>query len=114
MPGNQRTRINTHTFSRCRLLDYAEGIVLERASVLKELKSRYRKAKDPVLRTRLLLVWQLSQGKRTREVSEATSYNPEWIREVSRRYNEEGFEGFGDRRHRNPGGADRALLTTEQ
>ena len=56
----------------------------------KELELRYRKAKDPVLRTHLLIVWQLSLGKLTREVGEATGYSPEWIREISRRYNEGG------------------------
>ena len=78
-----------------------------------ELEYRYRKAKDPVERTHLLIVWQLSQGKLTREVSEATGYSPEWIREISLRYNEEGVEGLGDRRHQNPGGKDRVLLSLE-
>jgi transposase len=80
----------------------------------KELERRYRKAKDPVLRTHLLIVWQLSLGKLTREVGEATGYSPEWIREISRRYNQEGVEGLGDRRHQNPGGKERALLTALQ
>jgi Homeodomain-like domain len=43
----------------------------------------------------LLIVWQLSRGKTTREVSEAAGYSPEWIREVSRCYNEEGIEELG-------------------
>jgi transposase len=81
---------------------------------LKELEARYRKAKDPVLRTHLLIVWQLAQGKLTREVSQATGYSPDWIREISRRYNEGGVEGLGDRRHNNPGGAKRALLSFEE
>src|SRR3712207_491279 len=67
-----------------------------------ELEYRYRKAKDLVLRTHLLIVWQLSLGKTTREVSEATGYSPEWIREISLRYNKDGVEGLGDRRHQNP------------
>lgn len=79
----------------------------------KELELRYRKAKDPVLRTHLLIVWQLSLGKLTREVGEATGYSPEWIREISRRYNEGGIEGLGDRTHKNPGAKDRALLSME-
>jgi hypothetical protein len=33
-----------------------------------ELEGRYRKAKDPVLRIHLLIVWQLSQDKLIREV----------------------------------------------
>src|SRR3712207_3804212 len=78
-----------------------------------ELEYRYRKAKDLVLRTHLLIVWQLSLGKTTREVSEATGYSPEWIREISLRYNKDGVEGLGDRKHQNPGAKDRALLSLE-
>jgi transposase len=70
-------------------------------------------SKDPVLRTHLLIVWHLSLGKTTREVSEATGYSPEWIREISLRYNKDGVEGLGDRRHQNPGAKDRALLSLE-
>ena len=57
-------------------------------------------------------MWLLSQGKLTREVADATGYSPEWIREVSRRYNRSGAEGLGDRRHRNLGAAP--LLSPEQ
>lgn len=35
------------------------------------------------------------------------------MREIARRHRERGTEGLGDRRHRNPGGAERALLTPE-
>ena len=38
--------------------------------------------------------------------------SPEWIGEISRRYDEGGAEGPGDRRHRNPGAAP--LLSPEQ
>jgi transposase len=68
-----------------------------------ELEDRYRKARDPVARSHYQIVWLLSSGKLTREVAEATGYSPEWIREVSRRYNGGGAEGLGDRRHGNPG-----------
>jgi hypothetical protein len=76
-----------------------------------ELEYRYRKAKDPVLHTHLLIVWQLSLGKTTREVSEATGYSPEWIREISLRYNKDEVEGLDDRRHQNPGAKYSALLS---
>ncbi len=75
-----------------------------------ELERRYREAKDPVLRSHYQIVWLLGRGKTTREVVEATGYGLNWVREVARRYNESGPEGLGDRRHRNPGGAQRALL----
>src|SRR3712207_1425225 len=70
-----------------------------------ELERYYRKARDPVERTHLHIIWQLSRGRRTREVAEATGYSPGWIREVARRYNAGGVAGLGDRRHHNPGAA---------
>jgi transposase len=76
------------------------------------LEDRYRETRDPVERTHYQIVWLLSQGKLTREVADATGYSPEWIREVSRRYNRDGMQGLGDRRHRNPGAAP--LLSPEQ
>ena len=78
-----------------------------------ELEERYRKARDPVLRSHYQIVWLLSLGKLTREVREATGYSAEWIREISLRYNQRGAEGLGDRRHRNPG-ASPLLSPSEQ
>jgi transposase len=75
-----------------------------------ELEHRYRKAKDPVERSHLQIVWLLGEGKTTREVCESTGYSPGWVRQIARRYNEWGVEGLGDRRHANPGAKDRALL----
>ena len=79
----------------------------------KELEHLYRKAKDPVERSHLQIVWLLSEGKGTAEVSEVTGYSPGWVRQVARRYDERGVEGLGDRRHRNPGARERALLDEE-
>ncbi len=76
-----------------------------------ELEHRYRKAKDPVERSHLQIVWLLSEGKITKEVCEVTGYSPGWVRQIARRYNDErGVEGLGDRRHSNPGAKERALL----
>jgi hypothetical protein len=36
------------------------------------------------------------------------------VEELARRYREDGPDGLGDRRHGNPGGRDRALLTPAQ
>jgi transposase len=80
----------------------------------KQLKDRYRRARDPVLRAHLHIVWQLSLGKSIQEVAELAGYSPKWIKEISRRYEERGVEGLGDRRHTNPGAAKRALLSEEQ
>ena len=79
----------------------------------KELERRYRKAKDPVQRSHLQIVWLLGEGRTTREVCEVTGYSPGWVRRIARRYNERGVEGLGDRRHQNPGAKGRALLDEE-
>jgi transposase len=78
-----------------------------------ELEHRYRKAKDPVERTHYQIVWLLSEGKTTREVMDATGYSRGWVQQVAKRYNARGARGLGDRRHQNPGGSGRALLTEE-
>jgi len=79
-----------------------------------ELESRYRNAKDPVERGHYQIVWLIARGKTTTEVMEATGYARGWIQKLSQRYNLGGPEALGDRRHRNPGATDRALLTREQ
>ncbi len=79
-----------------------------------ELEDRYRKAKDPVLRSHYQILWLISQGKTTTEVMEATGYSRGWIQQLARRYNSDGPQTLGDRRHRNPGARDRALLTADQ
>jgi len=78
-----------------------------------ELEHRYRKAKDPVERSHYQIVWLLGEGKSTGEVCEVTGYSPGWVRHIARRYNEQGLEGLGDRRHSNPGAKERALLDEE-
>ena len=45
---------------------------------------------------------------------EATGYSRGWIQQLARRYNASGPEALGDRRHRNPGARDRALLGAER
>jgi len=86
----------------------------ENRSSAKELRRRYREAKDPVERSHHQIAWLLAEGKSAREAAEAVGYSERWVREVARRYREGGAEGLGDRRHRNPGGAERALLSPEQ
>jgi transposase len=78
-----------------------------------ELEHLYRKAHDPVKRSHLQIVWLLSEGRTTEEVRRITGYSPGWVRKIARRYNERGVEGLGDRRHRNPGAKERALLDEE-
>ena len=78
-----------------------------------ELEERYRKAKDPVARSHYQILWLIAMGKTTSEVMEATGYCRDWIQKIARRYNSQGPEALGDRRHDNPGAKQRALLTEE-
>ena len=79
-----------------------------------ELENRYRKAHDPVLRSHYQILWLISEGKTTTQVMEATGYSRGWIQQLARRYNADGPDALGDRRHQNPGAKERALLTTDQ
>ena len=77
------------------------------------LENLYRKASDPVLRTHLQMVWRISLGDSVGEVARIVGYSEKWTREIARRYEAEGAEGLGDRRHGNPGAKERALLDEE-
>jgi transposase len=95
---------------------YTSGMKEKRGTHTAEsirLEGLYRKATDPVLRSHLLMVWRVSVGDPIRKVAEVVGYSEKWVREVARRYDSEGVEGLGDRRHRNPGAKDRALLDDE-
>jgi transposase len=71
---------------------------------LDELETRYRQAHDPVERSHFQIVWLLAHGKTRAEVAAVTGYSERWLGEIVRRYNQEGPEALGDRRHANPGG----------
>ena len=72
---------------------------------LDELERRYRRAPEPVARSQWRMVWLLSGGAPTAEVARVTGYSVTWVREIARRYREEGPAGIGARRHGNPGAA---------
>lgn len=72
---------------------------------LDELEQRYRRATDPIARSQWQIVWLLSRGMPTAEVARVTRYSVNWVREIARRYREDGAAGIGDRRHGNPGAA---------
>lgn len=72
---------------------------------LDELEQRYRRTKDPVARSHWHILWLLSSGTPTAEVARVTRYSVNWVREIARRYREDGPTGIGDRRHGNPGAA---------
>ena len=67
-----------------------------------------------MLRTQLLMVWCLSLGDSLGEVARTVGYSEKWTREVARRYESEGVDGLGDRRHDNPGARERAQLLDEE
>lgn len=71
---------------------------------LSELERRYRAARDPVARSHWQILWLLSSGHRAAAVAQVTGYSVNWVREVARRYRQQGPDGVGDRRHHNPGG----------
>jgi hypothetical protein len=85
------------------------GSGLEEESESSRLERLYRKAHDPALRSHLQMLWRLSLGDSIGEVARSVGYSTKRIKEIAGRYEEEGAEGLGDRRHRNPGGAKRAL-----
>lgn len=89
-------------------------IKLEAHLSSEELEHRYRKARDPVERGHYQILWLIGQGKTTGEVMETTGYCRGWIQQLARRYDADGPEALGDRRHRNPGAVDRALLDADQ
>lgn len=77
-----------------------------------EREPRSRGAHDPVARSQWQIMWLLASGQPTAAVAQSTGYAANWIREVARRYREDGPTGLGDRRHTNPGQAP--LLDTAQ
>jgi transposase len=68
-----------------------------------ELETRYRRAKDPVVRSHWQAIWLLAQDLTSAQVAAVTGYTVNWIRTIARRYNQQGPAGLEDRRHRNPG-----------
>jgi hypothetical protein len=64
-----------------------------------QLENRYRKAHDPVLRSHHQILWLISLGNTTTQVMEVTGYSRGWIQQIAQRYNQEGPQALGDRRH---------------
>lgn len=77
------------------------------------MERRYRAASDPVERSQWQMLWQLALGKTPAVVAELTGYHVTHVRKVLHRYNDEGPDGVGDRRHSNPG-RELALTPAEQ
>lgn len=71
---------------------------------VEELETRYRQASDRIERTRYQIVWLLSRGFLTSQVATVSGYCLDGIRQIARRYNQQGPNGLVDRRHQHPGG----------
>ncbi|WP_240695483.1 helix-turn-helix domain-containing protein, partial [Thermus tengchongensis] len=79
---------------------------------LRELERRYKKAKDPVEKTRFQAVYHAAKGLSAKEIARITLQTPRWVHATVRRYNLLGPEALRDGRHSNPGA--RPKLTPEE
>lgn len=68
-----------------------------------EMFQRFRSAEGHTDRSHWQVLWMVSQGFRTEDISDAVGYTPVWIRKLVVRYNEGGAEAMGDGRRHNPG-----------
>lgn len=77
-----------------------------------DLKEHFRACTCAVERRRLQVVWWLLEGRSRSEVMELSAYSSYSVREVIKRYNEQGLAGLKDRRHENKGAP--SLLSDEE
>jgi transposase len=52
----------------------------------------------------LAVIWLIAQGTPAQHVAEMTSYSDTWVRTLVQRYNHDGPDALGDKRHGNAGG----------
>ena len=71
---------------------------------VEELEINYRRASNPIERTRYQIIWLLAKGRVSAEVAQVTGYSQEVVRRMARRYNQAGIQGLADRRQIHPGG----------
>src|SRR5258706_12435452 len=89
-----------------------KAITLQAHLSLEAVELSYRKAKDAVAKSQWQIIWLVAIGKTTQQIADVTGYSSGWIRSLVRRYNLQGPEALGDRRHSNPGG--RWILSVTQ
>lgn len=80
-----------------------------------ELTRRYRNCPDGRQKTYWQVIWLMSHPDRPQTAGQAAAmvgFQPAWIRVLIHRYNDEGPDGFMDKRAHNPG--HKPLLTQEQ
>jgi transposase len=77
-----------------------------------QLQERYRRAYDPVERSRWHFLWLLARGLTATAVAAVTGYSAYWIGQIARRYNMAGPDSMRDQRHHTR--ARHPLLSDEQ
>ncbi len=80
-----------------------------------ELTKRYQSCSDGRQKTYWQVIWLMShptQPKTAREVEQIVGWRAAWVRMLVHRYNDEGSDGFRDKRKDNPG--QEPLLTKDQ
>ena len=65
---------------------------------VEELGQHYRRAREPVERTRWQMLWLLAQGQQAQQVAAVTGYCAKWVGLVARQYNAAGPAGVPKRR----------------
>src|SRR5919202_6642331 len=65
---------------------------------VEELGQHYRRAQEPVERSRWQLLWLLAQGQQAQQVAAVTGYCAKWVGLVARQYNAAGPAGVPQRR----------------
>lgn len=70
---------------------------------LEEIGRRFRATRELVERAHWQVVWLVGHGRSGGEVARITGLSRTWVGAILRRYNSDGPESLGDRRHHNPG-----------
>ena len=52
---------------------------LEDHLTVEELGARYRRARDPVERSHVQIVWLIARGQSAKEAAEITGYSARWV-----------------------------------
>lgn len=69
----------------------------------KELRNKYRNARNVIEKSHYQIIWLLSTDKTPKQVAEMTGYSQTWIYQLINRYNRQGEKGLGDLRASNKG-----------
>ncbi len=80
---------------------------------VEQLKDRYQHETDGRTRPHWHILWQIAAGKTAQEVADLTGLTVAWVREVVKRYNQQGPDAVGDQRHQNAG-APRVLSAQQE